>query len=130
MRNKNFTIFSHFFRPIFLIFTEISSFSPVFPHFFFIFLILLVFSSFFLYFPHFFFFPSFFPHIIFSSQFSQKYFPIFNCFPWMQILGSDTFCNSGKDATLIVTPGKPLLRTEVPGEVWSREASLPMNKSS
>ena len=47
--NKNFLNFPHFLRPIFLIFTEISSFSPVFPHFFFTFLIFfllfLIFSS-------------------------------------------------------------------------------------
>ena len=94
--------FLHFFRPIFfifnqnfLIFTSISSFFLIlssfssiclsFRHF------LFIFFNFFSSFPHFFlasFFPLNFP------QFPQKYFPIFNFFPRIQILGSNTFCNS------------------------------------
>merc|ERR1712078_467063 len=86
LRNKNFPNFPHFFRPIFLTFTKIFSFSPVFPHFFLIFSLLSsffgVFSSFFLYFPQFFlhFFVASFDPLNFP-QFPQKYFPIFNFFP-------------------------------------------------
>merc|ERR1712078_419041 len=61
LRNKNFPNFPHFFRPIFLIFTKIFSFSPVFPHF------LGSFPHFFFIFHIFFFFSSFFPHFFLAS---------------------------------------------------------------
>ena len=91
---KNVPIFPHFFPPNFphfyrnvLIFTSISSFFLYFPHSFGLFLIFSLFSSFFSSFPHSFltsFFLSIFP----------KIFPHSHFFPRIQILGSDTFCNS------------------------------------
>ena len=96
--------------PIFLIFSaQFSSFLTTFPHFHQYFLIFSLLSSFFWVFSSFFSlfssflssFPQCFPHFFVESffplnfpQFPQKYFPIFNFFPRIQILGSNTFCNS------------------------------------
>ena len=99
LRRKKIPNFPHFFA-------QFSSFLPKCPHFHLYFLIFSllssffgVISSFFLYFPNFFllflifFLASFFP--LNFPQFPQKHFPILNFVPRIQILGSNTFCNSG-----------------------------------